>query len=231
MSDDFIIMANYSYASDEAGEDENVDGWAEMARGFVEAGCQVLEINLGCPNMSFNRQLTGDFDPNSPRSGASLGQIPEAVYAIVKATKAAVSVPVFVKLSPEGGQLGNVSKAAYEAGADAVSSNANRLAIPPIDIWNPKQSVYHLQEEVSMSCMSGPWIKPLALAGHLRDSQAQRRGRCRVIGHGGCETWQDAVEMAFMGADLIGICTAVLAHGFDIAEDAVRGRRCAIWSA
>ncbi len=222
VSDDFIIMANYSYASDEAGEDENVEGWADMARGFVEAGCQVLEINLGCPNMSFNRQLTGDFDPNSPRSGASLGQIPEAVYAIVKATKAAVSVPVFVKLSPEGGQLGSVSKAAYEAGADAVSSNANRLAIPPIDIWNPKQSVYHLQEEVSMSCMSGPWVKPLALR-DIFEIRKRNGAGVKVIGHGGCESWQDAVEMAFMGADLIGICTAVLAHGYDIAEDLCEG--------
>ena len=218
VSPDFIIMANYSYA----GEDEGVEGWVNMARGFEAAGCHALEINLGCPNMSFNRQLTGDIDPNAPKSGASLGQIPEAVYEIVKATKEVVSIPVFVKLTPEGGQLGSVSKAAYEAGADAVGSNANRLAIPPIDIWNPKKSVYHLQEEVSMSCMSGPWAKPLALRDIFEIRKRNGPGP-RAIATGGCETWQDAVEMAFMGADLIGICTAVLAHGYDIAEGLCEG--------
>ena len=218
VSKDFVIMANYSYAGEEGG----VEGWVNMAKGFAQAGAHVLEVNLGCPNMSFNRQLTGDLDPNGPKSGASVGMVPELTYEIVKATVEAVSLPVFVKLTPEGGQLGSVSKAAYAAGAVAVGSNANRLAIPPIDIWNPKQSVYHLQEEVSMSCMSGPWVKPLALRDIFEIRKRNGRG-VRAIATGGCESWQDAVEMAYFGADLIGICTAVLAHGFGIIEPILEG--------
>ena len=218
VSKDFVIMANYSYAGEEGG----VEGWVNMAKGFAQAGAHVLEVNLGCPNMSFIRQLTGDLDPDSPKSGASVGMVPELTYEIVKATVEAVSLPVFVKLTPEGGQLGSVSKAAYAAGAVAVGSNANRLAIPPIDIWNPKQSVYHLQEEVSMSCMSGPWVKPLALRDIFEIRKRNGRG-VRAIATGGCESWQDAVEMAYFGADLIGICTAVLAHGFGIIEPILEG--------
>jgi NADPH-dependent glutamate synthase beta subunit-like oxidoreductase/dihydroorotate dehydrogenase len=217
VSKDYVIMANYSYAGD-----AGVAGWVNMAKGFAAAGAHVLEINLGCPNMSFNRQLTGDLDASGPESGASVGMIPEATYEIVKATVEAVSIPVFVKLTPEGGQLGSVSKAAYEAGAVAVGSNANRLAIPPIDIWNPKQSVYHLQEEVSMSCMSGPWAKPLALR-DLFEIRKRNGPGVRAIATGGCETWQDAVEMAYLGADLVGICTAVLAHGFGIITPILEG--------
>jgi NADPH-dependent glutamate synthase beta subunit-like oxidoreductase/dihydroorotate dehydrogenase len=217
VSKDFVVMANYSYAGD-----AGVEGWVNMARGFVDAGCHALEVNLGCPNMSFNRQLTGDYDASDPKSGASVGMVPELTAEIVKATREAVSVPVFVKLTPEGGQLGSVSKAAYEAGADAVGSNANRLAIPPIDIYNPKQSCYHLQQEVSMSCMSGPWAKPLALR-DLFEIRKRNGPDVRAVATGGCETWSDAIEFALFGADLIGICTAILAHGFGIIEGLVEG--------
>ena len=113
VSKDFVIIANYSYAGEEGG----VEGWVNMAKGFAQAGVHVLEVDLGCPNMSLNRHLTGDIGLNSPKS---------------------------------------VSRAAYEAGVAAAGSNVDRLAIPPTDIWNPKQSVCHLREEVSMSCMAGP---------------------------------------------------------------------------
>jgi NADPH-dependent glutamate synthase beta subunit-like oxidoreductase/ferredoxin len=193
-----------------------------MAREFEAAGCHVLELNMGCPNMSFNVALTGEAHGEGPISGASLGMQPELVAEIVRATVDAVSTPVFVKLSPEGAKLGESSKAAYDAGAVAVGSNANRLAIPPIDIWRPKQSVYHLQEEVSLSCMSGPWAKPLALR-DVYEIRKRNGAGLRVTGTGGVETWQDAVEMAFLGADLVGICTGVLKLGYEMVVPLVEG--------
>jgi len=217
VASDFVIMANYSYTGD-----QGLEGWLNMARQFEEAGCHILELNMGCPNMSFNVALTGEAHEGGPISGASLGMQPELVAEIVRATVAAVSIPVFVKLSPEGAKLGESSQAAYRAGAVAVGSNANRLAIPPIDIWNPKRAVYHLQEQVSLSCMSGPWAKPLG----LRDVYEIRKRNgpgVRTTATGGVETWQDAVEMAFLGADLVGICTAVLTCGYDIIVPIVEG--------
>lgn len=217
VDEDFVIMANYSYAGD-----AGVEGWVNMARAFEEAGAHVLEVNLGCPNMSFNVALTGEAHEGGPVSGASLGMDPEMVAEIVRETVAAVGIPVFVKLSPEGGRLAEAAKAAYDAGAVAVGSNANRLAIPPIDIWNPKKAVYHLQEQVSLSCMSGPWAKPLALR-DIFEIRKRSGPLVRAIATGGVETWQDAVEMAFFGADLVGICTAVLAHGYGIVGEIADG--------
>ena len=217
VDESFVIMANYSYTGE-----KGIEGWVNMARAFEEAGCHLLELNMGCPNMSFNVALTGEAHEEGPVSGASLGMIPHLVHDIVKATVEAVSIPCFVKLSPEGAKLGESSKAAYDAGAVAVGSNANRLAIPPIDIWNPKQAIYHLQKEVSLSCMSGPWAKPLA----LRDVYEIRKRNgpgVRTTATGGVETWQDAVEMAFLGADLVGICTGVLVHGYDLIIPLVEG--------
>ncbi len=213
VSPDFIIMANYSYVGE-----KGLEGWINMARSFEQAGCQVLELNLGCPNMSFNLTLSGGEEHEGPKSGASLGMIPEAVYEVTKATVEAVKIPVFVKLSPEGGKLADSAQAAYRAGAVAVGSNANRLGILPVDVWHPKQSIIHLQEQVSLTCTSGRWSRPLALR-DLYEIRKRNGPDVRAIATGGCETWQDAVEMAFYGADLIGICTAVLVHGYGLVKD------------
>jgi len=217
VSDDFVLMANYSYVGD-----KGTEGWLAMARAFEQAGCDVLEVNMGCPNMSFNVALTGEVHEDGPESGASMGMQPELVGEVIAATVKAVSIPVFVKLTPEGGRLGDVSQACYRAGAVAVGSNANRLAFAPVDIWNPKQSVIHLQQQVSLTCMSGPWCKPLALR-DIFEIRKRNGPDVRAFATGGCESWQDAVEMAFFGADLVGICTAVLVHGYGIVGDIKEG--------
>lgn len=217
VSPDFLVMANYSYVGD-----KGVEGWVEMARALQQAGCHILEVNMGCPNMSFNLALMGEAHEGGPQSGASMGMVPELVYEVVKATVEAVKIPVFVKLTPEGGRLGEVSQACYRAGAVAVGSNANRLAFAPVDIWNPKKSVIHLQEQVSLTCMSGPWCKPLALR-DIFEIRKRNGPSVRAIATGGCESWQDAVEMAFFGADLIGVCTAVLVHGYGVVKELKQG--------
>ena len=108
-----------------------------------------------------------------------------------------------------------MAKAAFDAGADMVCSVGNRLGIPPIDLENPTKSVYHLQEEPSMSCMSGPWIKPFG----LRDMYEIRKlvgPAPALIGTGGVLTAEDAVEMFMCGADLVGLCTGILLEGFEL---------------
>ena len=217
VDDDFVIMANYSYAGE-----KGVEGWVNMARVFEQAGAHVLEVNVGCPNMSFNLALTGEAHEGAPESGASVGMQPDLTAEIVKATVEAVSIPVFVKLSPEGGRLAEVAQAAYRAGAVAVGSNANRLAIPPVDIWNPKQSVIHLQQQVSLTCTSGPWAKPLALR-DIFEIRKRNGPQVRTTATGGVTTWQDAVEMAFYGADLVGVCSAVLTQGYGVVGDLLEG--------
>ena len=44
-----------------------------MARRFEEAGARGIELNLCCLNMSFNLEMVGEVEPESPLTGASLG--------------------------------------------------------------------------------------------------------------------------------------------------------------
>ncbi len=217
---DLVIMANITYA----GEEDIHTGWGGFARQCEEAGAHIIELNMCCPNMSYNVELSGKDEVTGPRTGASLGQDPEAVSTITRAVKESVTIPVFVKLTPEGGKIAEVARACFEAGADAVGTTANRLAIPPFDIYNPAASPFHLQKELSLSCFAGEMIKPLG----LRDVYEMRKliGPGPVItGTGGIRNHRDVIEMAFMGANLFGICTETIISGFDLVRDIIDGIR------
>ncbi|RPJ09135.1 MAG: hypothetical protein EHM36_04620 [Deltaproteobacteria bacterium] len=209
---DLIVIANYSYV------DPSLEGWQEAARRFEAAGAQMLELNFCCPNMSFNVDVSAKESKESrPSSGASMGQDENSVRLVVEATREATSLPVIAKITPEGGRIAEVSGAAYKAGADAVCSVANRLGIPPIDVWNYKKPIYNLQGQNTMGCLSGPWIKPLA----LRDVFEIRKlagPAPSIIGTGGVASWKDAVEMILCGADGIGVCTETMLSGFAFLE-------------
>ena len=99
----------------------------------------------------------------------------------------------------------------------------NRLGVPPFDIDQPGQGPYDLQQEPSISCLSGPWLKPLALkdvymirsAVVANKLEEQLGRRCYIVGYGGMKSWRDFVQMSLMGADLIGICTETMLRGYD----------------
>jgi dihydroorotate dehydrogenase/Pyruvate/2-oxoacid:ferredoxin oxidoreductase delta subunit len=205
---DLVVMANYSYVS------PDLEGWLEAARRFDAAGAQMLELNFCCPNMSFNVDVSASENKeNRPSSGASMGQDENSVRLVIQKTCEVTRLPIVAKITPEGGRIAEVSQAAYEAGAEAVCSVANRLGIPPIDVWNYKKPIYNLQGENTMGCLSGPWIKPLA----LRDVFEIRKlvgPKPSIIGTGGIASWEDAVEMMMCGADGIGVCTQTMIAGF-----------------
>ena len=177
---ELVIIANYSDAGD------NLDSWEEGARRFEAAGTQILELNFCCPNMSFSVDVS-DQKAHVISSGASMGQDPEIVAAVVRRLRTALSIPIIAKITPEGGRIAQVAKAAIDAGADAVSGVANRLGIAPIDIRKYKKPIYNLQGENTMGCMSGPWIRPLAMRDVFEmrkllgpGSPHQRHGRHRL---------------------------------------------------
>ena len=213
---ELILMANITYAGDKGAE-----GWVNMAKKFEEAGADIIELNMCCPNMSYNVELSNCDDKGCDvKTGASLGQQGDAVSEIVREIKKNIKIPLFVKLTPEGGKIAQVAKSIYEAGADAVGGTSNRLGIPPIDLDNPKKAVYHLQDEISMSCHSGAWLKPLA----LRDTYEIRKvngPEPRIMQAGGVRNYRDAAEMIMSGADLIGICAETLISGYNFIEDLI----------
>lgn len=216
---DLVVMANITYA----GED-NPDGWVRMAKRFEETGADIIELNMCCPNMSYNLEITDKEHASKQKTGASMGQQPAVASEIVKTVKSAIKIPLFVKLTPEGGQIAAVAKSLYAVGADAVGSTGNRLGIPTIDLSRPTKSNFTLQDQISIGCYSGSWLKPLA----QRDIYEIRKvngNNVFITATGGITSWQDAVEMVMCGGNLLGICAETLINGFDILEPIVKGMK------
>ena len=217
---DLKLFANITYAGD-----EGVSGWVNMAKKFEEAGADIIELNMCCPNMSYNVNLTsGGSKSAAKQTGASLGQQGDAVAEIVREIKKVINIPLFVKLTPEGGQIANIASALYAAGADAVGGTGNRLGIPELDLDHPEQAIYHLQDEVSMSCYCGNWLKPIA----QRDTYEIRKvngPEPKIMAAGGITNWKDAVEMVLCGGNLLGVCAETLISGFDIVRPMIKGMK------
>jgi ferredoxin len=166
--------------------------------------------------MSFSVDVS-DQKRHGVSSGASMGQDEEQVAAVVRRLRKALRIPIIAKITPEGGRIAQVAKAAIEAGADAVSGVANRLGIPPIDIWSYRKPIYNLQGENTLGCMSGPWIKPLAMRDVFEMRKLLGPGP-HINGTGGIASMQDAVQMMMCGADTIGVCTETMLRGFGFLE-------------
>ncbi|UCD38618.1 MAG: FAD-dependent oxidoreductase [Fidelibacterota bacterium] len=206
---ELIIMANITYA----GEKEVEEGWGGLARQFENAGAHVIELNMCCPNMSYNVEVSKEHKNGMPKTGASLGQDAEAVSHITRVVAENVSIPVMVKLTPEGGRIAQVAEACFEAGSDAVGGTANRLAIPPFDIHHPGTSPFALQRELSLSCFSGEFIKPLALR-DVFEIRKQVGSEPIITATGGIRNFEDVIRMTFLGASLYGICTETILSGY-----------------
>jgi len=205
-----VLFANITYVGAKPG----VTGWEEMARKAESAGAHAIELNMCCPNMSFNVALSEEEKKRTAQTGASMGQNAVVVSMIAEAVKKAAKIPVFVKITPEGGHIGDVAKACFDKGVDGVVSVANRLAIADFDIENSGQGPYRLQDEPTMACFSGPWIKPLALRDVYEIRKKAGEKHC-IQGTGGIASARDAIQFIMCGADLIGVCTETMLRGFD----------------
>lgn len=159
----------------------------------------LIELNLSCPNT---------VDELGQPLGMGVESTGTAVRAVRKALKK--ETKILAKLSPNVNNIGEVAKAAEEAGADAISAINTVGPGMVIDIKRKKPMLGNL-----VGGMSGPGIRPLAIrcVWDIYNSV-----KCPILGMGGVETARDVVEMMLAGAALVGVGSAWYRHGFGIYE-------------
>jgi dihydroorotate dehydrogenase (NAD+) catalytic subunit len=152
------------------------------------AGVAGIELNISCPNIAH---------------GLDFGRDPDAAARLVAACRAATELPVVVKLSPNVTDIAAVAAAVEDAGADAVSAVNTYVGMKVhLGIRRP------VLPGAGTGGMSGPAIKPLALAAV---AQVRAAVSIPVIGVGGIATATDALEFFVAGADAIQVGTASFA--------------------
>ena len=119
---------------------------------------------------------------------------------VVKEVRRYAKKPMIVKLSPNVTDIASIAQAVEAQGADAVSL-INTLLGMRIDI-NTRRPIL----KNNVGGLSGPAIFPVAVR---MVWQVANRVKIPVIGMGGIEKWQDAIEMMMAGANAIQIGAAM----------------------
>jgi dihydroorotate dehydrogenase (NAD+) catalytic subunit len=164
-----------------------------VAKTAQQIGADALELNVSCPHIQ--------------KAGAQLGSDPKMLGEIVKAVKNQVRIPVIVKLTPNVTDITEIAKAAENAGADAITA-INTLKAMAIDHETGRPILAN-----KFGGLSGPAIKPIALR-CIYD--IYETVKVPVIGCGGVNCWQDAVEFIQAGASAVQIGTAVAFNGLGV---------------
>ena len=177
---DLPIIANVAGFSNEE--------YATVSRKISQApNVKAIELNISCPNVDHGN------------NGLLIGQVPELAYAAVKAAVEASSVPVYVKLTPSVADITQVAKAAEDAGATGLTM-INTLVGMRFDLKSGKPIIAN-----GTGGMSGPAVFPVALK-LIR--QVAQSTKLPIIGMGGVDSAEAAIEMMIAGASAIGVGTA-----------------------
>lgn len=139
-----------------------------------------------------------------------IGEDASPMVGAIRAAKAALDVPVFVKLSPLGREMVRAAEQARDAGADGIVAINSFGPCLSIDI---ETGLPRLGGEHGYGWLSGPAIKPLAIR-CVRDIASAVN--LPIMGVGGVSNGRDAVEMLMAGASVVQVCTAAIMRGPEI---------------
>jgi len=174
---DTVVIANIS--------GNTVDEYVEMTEKLSDAGVDILEVNVSCPNVK--------------AGGMAFGVSVEGVTAVTEAVMKKTKVPVVVKLSPNVTDIASIAKAAESSGADGISL-INTLLGMKIDTTTRRPILHN-----NVGGLSGPAVFPVAVRMVWQVSAAVK---IPILGMGGIMTGNDAIEMMLAGASLVGVGTA-----------------------
>ena len=165
--------------------------YAETCTAMNGLNCiAAIELNVSCPNVA---------------DGLTFGTHPARLKELTRTVKNVLpDKPLIVKLSPNVEDITQTARGAIDGGADVLSL-INTFTAMTVDIHKRRPRLANVT-----GGLSGPAIKPIALhlVSRVYRSVARAAG-VPIIGMGGVQTWQDAVEFILAGATAVGIGTAL----------------------
>jgi dihydroorotate dehydrogenase (NAD+) catalytic subunit len=167
------------------------DDYTETCAAMDALDCVAgVELNVSCPNV---------------KDGLTFGTHPGRLKELTSQVKKVLPhKPLAVKLSPNVEDVTVTARAAIEGGAQMLSL-VNTFTAMSVDIWKRRPRLANVT-----GGLSGPAIKPIAvhMVSRVYRNVAKAAG-VPIIGMGGVQTWQDAVEFVLAGASAVAIGTAL----------------------
>jgi dihydroorotate dehydrogenase (NAD+) catalytic subunit len=163
-----------------------VGEYAGVARRFdALGGVGALELNVSCPNIK--------------EGGAQFGTDCKLLSQVVAACRKATTLPLITKMSPNVVSIAPFAKAAEDAGSDALAIT-NSYPAMAIDIQTRKPKLANIT-----GGLTGPAIKPIAIK---LVWEAAKAVKIPIIGMGGIQNADDAIEFLMAGATAVAVGTA-----------------------
>ncbi|MGI6070290.1 MAG: dihydroorotate dehydrogenase [Blautia sp.] len=175
------------------------EDYCEVVERMADEPVDLLEINISCPNVK--------------EGGIAFGQNPRAVEEITREVKKRARQPIIMKLSPNVTDITETARAAEAGGADVLSL-INTLTGMKIDIH---KRTFALANKTGG--MSGPAVKPVAVRMVYQTAQAVK---LPIIGMGGIQNAEDALEFLLAGATAVSVGTANFFNPY-ATEEIVQG--------
>ena len=180
-----------------------IDEFGEVTEQLVDAQPDMIEVNVSCPNV--RSEFGEPFGSNYENTGK--------ITALVK--KKAGEIPISIKLAPHGAHIGKMAKVCKENGADAVTAINTVGPGMLIDINVRKPILSNRTGGVS-----GPAILPIAIKSIF---EIYENTDIPIIGVGGVNEAEDALQLIMAGASVIGIGSGIYYKGIELFEEINKG--------
>jgi len=187
-----VLIASIMAGSE---NDKELEHWQELAKACQDAGADGLELNFSCPHMDRDDM------------GSNVGKNAMLCHRVNSVVKEVAKVPVWCKLTPGTTDIVIEARAAFQGGADAISSSNTFTSLPLID---PETIDFEMNVEglVSTGGLGGPAILPLSLAKMSQMAQAFRDKE--FSGIGGISDFSQALNYFLLGCGTVQVCTAAM---------------------
>ena len=162
-------------------------GWISHARELEQAGADALELNV--------YYVAGDIS----QTGA---QVEERYLSLLRELRGHIQIPINMKLSPAFSSIGNLVTQMAAAGAKGVAL-FNRFYQPDINIDSLRLQPSLHPSTSAEALLAMRWIA--ILYGRIEGLSLGATG--------GVHTPEDAIKLLLAGADVVHLCSALLAKG------------------
>ena len=187
-----VLVASIMAGSE---DEKELNHWRELTLGCQEQGVDAFELNLSCPHM------------DRVDMGSNIGKNVQLIDTVVRAVKSVAKKPVWVKLTPTTTNIAKEAEAAFNAGADSITSSNTFTSLPPIDPASLEFEV-NVDGKVSYGGLGGPAILPLSLAKMAQMTTAFPDKS--FSGIGGVSDFSQAVNYFLLGCGTVQVCTAAM---------------------
>jgi dihydroorotate dehydrogenase len=180
----------------------DLDAACDLARRYQAAGIRVLELNIGAPH--------GD---EAVKGAIIQERAATRVRELTARLRAAISIPLWIKLTGQSEDVAALAAAAKEGGADAVIVMGRFMAlVPDVETRAPMLG--------TAGAIGGPWA--LALTCRWLAQTRKRLGKeYPLLGTNGARSGLDVARFLLAGARAVEMTSAVMAGGFGVAARAV----------